>query len=83
MSGLVLGVDWWPKTTWNGQHQRMQLLREAGIVLDDTLEEAGEVPVADVLDAAVVAWSARRYADGAARSLPADPPDPRREVIWL
>lgn len=70
------------KTTWNGQAIRRRALRAAGIVLADDLGEAGRVPVADVLDAAVVAWAARRYAEGAARSLPPGAERGERQVIW-
>jgi len=62
------------KSTWNGQMERRRLLAEHGIALPDRLEHAGDVPVADVLDAAAVAWTARRYARGEASSL--------AEVIW-
>lgn len=62
------------KKTWNGQMLRRRLLAAAGVVLPDQLEgEAGKVPVDDVLDAAVVAWSARRVALGVARALPEVP----------
>jgi predicted RNase H-like nuclease len=44
------------------------------------------VAVDDVLDAAAVAWTARRYVDGAARSLP-DPPEAFADgwpaAIWV
>jgi len=62
------------KSTWNGQMERRRLLAERGIDLPDRLEHAGDVPVADVLDAAAVAWTAHRYARGEASSL--------AEVIW-
>jgi predicted RNase H-like nuclease len=70
------------KTTWNGQAARRTLLAGAGIELPDDLGDAGIVPVADVLDAAVAAWSARRYAAGQALSLPAEADRGAREVIW-
>jgi predicted RNase H-like nuclease len=55
------------KTTWNGQMARRAALAAAGIVLpDDVGAEAGRVPPADVLDAAAVAWTARRLAAGEA-----------------
>jgi len=62
------------KTTWNGQMLRRRILAGHGIELTDELGEAGDVPAADVLDAAAVAWSARRYARGEASSL--------CDVIW-
>ncbi len=63
----------WSKKSWNGQAVRRRLLADQGIVLPDDLGPAGRVPFDDVLDAAVAAWSARRIALGAGRSLP-DPP---------
>ena len=70
------------KRTWNGLHLRVALLSSAGIVVPDRLDEVGRVPADDVLDAAVVAWSADRYANGRAAHL--DPEaDPELEpVIW-
>ncbi len=70
------------KTTWNGQMDRRAALARAGIVLPDDLGDAGVVPVADVLDAAAVAWSARRFAAGDARSFPAAASHGDRQVIW-
>jgi predicted RNase H-like nuclease len=70
------------KTTWNGQMDRRAVLARVGIVLPDDLGEAGVVPVADVLDAAAVAWSARRFAAGEARSFPAAASPGDRQVIW-
>ena len=73
------------KRTWNGQMERRRLLEGAGINLPDRLTEAGSAPVDDVLDAAVCAWTAARFAAGQARSLP-DPPEVndqgREMVIW-
>jgi len=70
MRGAPLAL---PKTTWNGQAIRRAALADAGIVLPDELpEHAGGIPVADVLDAAAAAWSARRHARGESRSLPDD-----------
>jgi predicted RNase H-like nuclease len=45
------------------------------VVLGDALGPADRVPVDDVLDAAVAAWTARRVALGTARSLPSPPED--------
>lgn len=70
------------KTTWNGQMARRAALARAGIALSDDLGAAGLVPVADVLDAAAAAWSARRMAAGDARSLPAGVAAGSRETIW-
>ena len=62
------------KRTWNGQHQRVRLLAEVGIEIPTRLD-AGLVGADDVLDAAVVAWTATRIANGEHVTLP---PDPRR-----
>jgi predicted RNase H-like nuclease len=70
------------KTTWNGHALRRAALARAGIDLPDDLGEAGTVHPVDVLDAAVAAWSARRYAEGRARSLPAGAAPGERGVIW-
>ena len=71
------------KSTWNGQAIRRRALDHAGIRLPELLEEAGGVPPADVLDAAVAAWSARRFAAGEARSLPAGSTPGSTPVIWF
>jgi predicted RNase H-like nuclease len=75
------------KKTWNGHCLRRALLDSAGIVVPDRLDEAGTVPVDDVLDAAAVAWSTYRIARGLAVHLP-DPADQHDErgrpiVIWF
>lgn len=63
-----------PKSTWSGQQERRAALAAAGIDLDD-LGEVGALAAADdVLDAAAVAWSARRLVTGHGRSWP-DPPE--------
>ena len=73
------------KRTWNGQMERRRLLETVGIELPDDLAEAAVVPVDDVLDAAVGAWTAVRYEEGIAHSLP-DPPEldnkGRAVAIW-
>lgn len=75
------------KKTWAGQHQRRTLLCQAGVVVSDDLGVAGHLAGSDdVLDAAAVAWTARRIAAGSARSLP-DPPEldhlGRPMAIWV
>lgn len=62
------------KKTWNGQMLRRRLLAHVGVEIPGALGAAGAVPADDVLDAAAVAWSARRVAAGQARSLPESPP---------
>jgi len=58
------------KKTWNGMMQRMRLLEKAGIAIPAELGEIGRVGVDDVLDAAAIAWTANRYVNHRARSLP-------------
>lgn len=73
------------KRSWNGQMLRRRLLVGAGLALPDELGEAAAVAVDDVLDAAVVAWSAMRIASGAAISIPDPPEDDERGypmAIW-
>ena len=75
------------KRTWAGQSARRRSLELAGIPVPSDLGPSGVAGVGadDVLDAAVVAWSARRIAAGAARSFP-DPPvrlaDGTTPAIW-
>ncbi len=57
---------------------------DAGIALPDVIPEISGAVADDVVDAAVVAWSARRILAGAARTFP-DPPEEtnaRRVAIW-
>jgi len=62
------------KSTWAGASTRCQLLAGHGIELSGGLGLAGrQVGVDDVLDAAAVAWTVRRFAAGAARCIPAEP----------
>jgi predicted RNase H-like nuclease len=70
------------KTTWNGQALRRAALAKHGIVLPDLLDEAGGVPPADVLDAAAVAWTARRHARGESIPLPDGWPRGEPGAIW-
>jgi predicted RNase H-like nuclease len=75
------------KKTWAGAALRHRLLADQGVVLHGDLGLAGlDAAVDDVLDAAAVAWTARRAAAGVARSLP-DPPedlgDGTTAAIWV
>lgn len=70
------------KTSWNGQTLRRRALARGGLELPEELGEAGGVPVADVLDAAAAAWSARRYAQRRAGSLPHGAERGDRQIIW-
>jgi predicted RNase H-like nuclease len=74
-----------PKKSWAGMIERRRLLREHGIVVPDELGTAGRAAVDDVLDAAAVAWTARRIAAGEHRWLPpieAAVPGRTDAVIW-
>lgn len=74
------------KRAWGGMTQRRRLLADAGIEIPDDLGEVGRVGIDDVLDAAVVAWSAHRVATGQAQCLP-DPPqrfsDGLDAAVWF
>ncbi len=76
---------YYSKRTWNGQMERRRLLERESIELPNDLGGAAAVPVDDVLDAAVGAWTAGRYEQGIAQSLP-DPPEigeqGRAVAIW-
>jgi predicted RNase H-like nuclease len=61
----LLGRTLSPKRTGSGGSERRLALADAGIDLPDL-----PYPLDDVLDAAVAAWSAMRYAHGKALSLP-------------
>jgi predicted RNase H-like nuclease len=71
------------KKSAGGALERIELLAQHGIELAG-LTQTAAAPLDDVLDAAAAAWSARRIATGAARSLP-DPPetvDGHPVAIW-
>lgn len=76
----------YPKKSWNGLVQRLDLLNEVGLRPRRAFGGIGKVGADDVVDATAAAWSARRIAAGEAVPLPSDPPeDPRtgRPVaIW-
>ena len=69
------------KVTWSGLRLRLRLLAEHGIDLPDEPGAAGRVAPDDLLDAAAVAWSARRILDGTAECVPADG-DPAAAIWW-
>ena len=74
------------KKTWAGMIERRDALAREGIRLDGDLGVAGALAaVDDVLDAAAVAWTARRVRDGVAVCHP-DPAVPgedgRAVAIW-
>ena len=72
----LLGRTPAPKRTGVGGSERRLALAEAGIDLPDL-----PYPLDDVLDAAVAAWSAMRYAQGKALPLPHGHQD-RLGAIW-
>lgn len=69
------------KITWTGQALRLRLLRAQGIELPDDPGPAGHVAPDDLIDAAAVAWSARRMATGDAERVPVDE-DPAAAIWW-
>jgi predicted RNase H-like nuclease len=71
LAGEPLAVS---KKTWAGAELRRNLLANVGITLTGTLGAAGEAAVDDILDAAVVAWTANRVHLGTAIAVP-DPPE--------
>lgn len=77
MNGGVL-VD--GKTTAAGEALRRRLLLDHG--LDVATDSRRGVAVDDVLDAAAVAWTARRVADGIAERLPPQPRHDLSPAIW-
>jgi predicted RNase H-like nuclease len=73
------------KRTAAGLGARRRALSDVGIAVPTHIADARGVAPDDVVDAAVVAWSARRIAAGQARSFP-DPPERlaggRLDAIW-
>jgi predicted RNase H-like nuclease len=62
------------KASWAGAVRRRELLAQDGVVLADDLGPPGlQAGMDDVLDAAAVAWTARRFARGEAQRLPSEP----------
>ena len=69
------------KKTWNGMQQRLQLLEKNGIDLPSNLGPVnGLVSPDDVIDAAAVAWTIKRFHAGHAISYPDDSNSPQ---IWV
>ena len=77
------------KKTWTGHHQRQDLLRLQGIdvtLLGHAGEAGRHAGPDDLLDAAAMAWTARRYAEGHASSYPQLPEvfsDGLPAAIWV
>ncbi|UDY35230.1 DUF429 domain-containing protein [Dermatobacter hominis] len=73
------------KKTWNGLLERRRLLAAHGIAVPEDDPALDGVMSDDVVDAAAVAWSARRIALGVACPMP-DPPewsaDGRPVAVW-
>jgi predicted RNase H-like nuclease len=69
------------KLSWNGVELRRGILCAQGIVLPSDLGRSGHAGVADVLDAAAVAWSAWRIATG--RGEPIPPGAARLAAVWV
>jgi predicted RNase H-like nuclease len=67
MAGAPLAAS---KHTGAGRDARRRLLAEAGIEIPEPVPAA---ILGDILDAAAVAWSARRIAAGQAVRIPAEP----------
>lgn len=61
------------KKTWAGAAVRRALLAAAGLEVPAEFPGADRVGLDDVLDAAAVAWTARRVSRGEARALPPAP----------
>ena len=80
-AALAGGPVFFSKRTWKGFRERMQLLSSASLDPTAVTGDLGRASVDDVLDALVAMWSARRIADGAARSLPPDAAFPA-PAIW-
>lgn len=73
------------RKTWNGLMLRVTLLESAGISLPADLGLAGVPAPDDIVDAAAAAWTASRFANGEAVSLPPQPPldvRGRQVAIW-
>ena len=73
------------KRTEEGVAARLDVLRQVGLLPPSVLSGSG-YGTDDVLDAVAVAWTAHRYATGAAHSLP-DPPETASDgiaaAIWV
>jgi predicted RNase H-like nuclease len=71
------------KRSWDGFHERLHVLRAAGIELPPRFPGGAAPAPDDVLDAAVCALVAARYAGGRAVCLPTRPAgEPRLHRIW-
>lgn len=75
-----------PKRTWTGFATRVALLRDHGLELPTDPGPAGAVAADDLVDAAALAWSARRIAEGVAECRPecveSATPDEQPTIWW-
>jgi len=80
----VLELEEATKTSWNGLHERVRLLRDQQMVIPAEVTDIGDAGAEDLLDAAAAAWSATRIANGNALSLPRPPQvaNGRQIAIW-
>lgn len=60
----------WPKSSWNGQMLRRSVLASHGIEIPETVPSLGAAEASDIVDAAIVAWSASRIAINQALPMP-------------
>lgn len=76
----------YPKSSWPGIEERRQMLASVGIEVPADLGPAATMAkIDDVLDAAAACWTAARYAEGIAESLPTpgeDFGDGHLAAIW-
>ena len=72
------------KKAWGGQQERIALLERVGIALSEYKlpQDVCGIAPDDIIDAAAAAWSARRYLQGNAESLPANPDHATTPAIW-
>ena len=69
------------KKTWNGMRHRLSLLKSSGIDLPSDLgANSGNISPDDIIDAAAVAWTTKRFSEGLAIPYPKDPDSPQ---IWV
>ncbi len=70
------------KTSWEGMRHRIQMLKGAGIDVQYLRDDTGLIGAEDLVDAAVCAWTARRFWAGNAARYPAQPVDGDTAAIW-
>ena len=70
------------KKTWEGMRRRIKMLHGAGIDVQYLRDETGLIGADDLVDAAVCAWTARRYAAGNAVRFPASGTVASEPAIW-